>query len=215
MGRLAPLVERVVREFCLEFLDHPYLCRTEHALHALFFERLHRALGSDEQYVSFKGRRVCVVQKEYPTAADLDRSKRQNWDIAVLKTREPGADVSADSCPSDRSAFDFFDLDAVVEFGLNEGIGHLIDDLDRMNHRESAIDAEGRIAVHLLRLSDPLFSQRDWSQRSARIPTPDDIQREVERFGGVVFFCKWSDSGHAEGWRLSREGGVARMTAAL
>ena len=196
----------MIGEFCLEFLEHPYMCRTEHALHALFFERLHRALGPAEQYVRHKDYRVCTVQKEYPTASPLDRSKRQNWDIAVLKTPGTGEEVQATSCPAGRCEFDYLDLDSVVEFGLNEGIGHLIDDLERMSHPGSAIDSEGCFAVHLLRLSDAPYSERDWSSRSARIVTPEQIQREVAQRGGAVFLASWRDTGSREAWLVSRDG---------
>jgi hypothetical protein len=155
MGRHSKLVEKTISDFCREFLEHPYLCRTEHAHHSLFFQRLYQRLDPEDQYINFEGQRVCAIQKEYPTASDLDRSRRQNWDIAVIKTAQRGAGPTASSCPVGQSEYDYLDLDSVVEFGLNEGVGHLTDDLDRMAHSDSALDSEGRFAVHLIRLSDP------------------------------------------------------------
>ena len=76
----AELTEATLVEFCKEFVEHPYLCYTEHGLHALFFARLYAALPPDERYLEFAGKRVSVVQKEYPTHHHLDRPRRQNWD---------------------------------------------------------------------------------------------------------------------------------------
>jgi hypothetical protein len=42
----AELTESTLVEFCKEFVEHPYLCYTEHGLHALFFARLYERLPS-------------------------------------------------------------------------------------------------------------------------------------------------------------------------
>ena len=52
--------------FCHEFLDHPYLCYTEHGLHSRFASRLYRAMPDGQQDLTV-GYRICRVQKEYPT----------------------------------------------------------------------------------------------------------------------------------------------------
>ena len=80
----AELTEFALVEFCKEFIEHPYLCYTEHGLHALFFARLYEKLPKSMRYFDFHKHRVCVIQKEYPTDHSLGKSRRQNWDISVI-----------------------------------------------------------------------------------------------------------------------------------
>lgn len=154
----AEVTERVLLELCKEFIRHPYLCYTEHGLHALLFNRLYAAFESEEnRYATFNSHRVCLIQKEYPTHHHLGRSRRQHWDISVIKA--PIAD------PGCKPAYDHFRLAAVVEFGMNCGAGHLVDDIERLTHPEANLD-QGFL-VHLDRFSDgPLHvSDRDWNAR--------------------------------------------------
>jgi hypothetical protein len=37
-------------------------------------------------YADVGGREMCVIQKEYPTQDSIGRSRRQHWDVAVIKT---------------------------------------------------------------------------------------------------------------------------------
>jgi hypothetical protein len=76
------LTRATIIAFCRDFLSRPYLCYTEHGLHALFFSRLYDALPSEERYTYCNDRQLCVLQKEYPTATKLGKSKRQHWDIS-------------------------------------------------------------------------------------------------------------------------------------
>ena len=85
MNTIDDIVRETIETFCLEFAEHPYICYTEHGLHALFFSRLYDALPEDQRYFEWDGRKVCAVQKEYATADNLGKSKRQHWDIAVLR----------------------------------------------------------------------------------------------------------------------------------
>jgi hypothetical protein len=39
------IVGQTIREFCLGFLDSPYLCYTEHGLHALLYTMLYNLNG--------------------------------------------------------------------------------------------------------------------------------------------------------------------------
>ena len=86
--------QRAVEAFCREFVKYPYLCYTEHGIHARFLLQLYTELPEHGRYAEWDGNRVCVVQKEYPTAASLGKPRRQHWDVAVLRTPL--------ECPGDR-----------------------------------------------------------------------------------------------------------------
>jgi hypothetical protein len=170
-------------DFCKEFIARPYLCYTEHGLHALFFSRLYNALPEDSRYAACNGQELCVVQKEYPTAHNLGKSRRQHWDISLIKTPVVP--------PARPNAFDYLPLAAVVEFGLNCPSDHLEDDITRLCHPEANVDR--RFVVHLYRLSSVAgkVSGRDWSPESAILCSRGSIQvvlrnRPVEVFFGVV-----------------------------
>jgi hypothetical protein len=161
-------IRQVVIDFCIDFVENPYLCYTEHGQHALFFARLYNAMPEERRYTSWKGEKVCVIQKEYPTADKLGRPKRQHWDIAVIKSPPRSIIEGAGS-------FDYLSLDAVVEFGMNEDLDHLVDDIDRISHPRSNVDYG--FLVHLHRLSTPgtSLSGRDWSAKSKRIVSPVEL----------------------------------------
>src|SRR6266508_1418455 len=108
-GEVLCLTRKTIIEFCKEFLLRPYLCYTEHGLHALFFARLYHALPMDARYTRCNGLELCVLQKEYPTAHNLGKSQRQHWDISLVKTP-----VNAPQRPC---CFDYLPLAAVLEFG--------------------------------------------------------------------------------------------------
>ena len=161
------IVRGTIEGLCLEFAEQPYICYTEHGLHALFFSRLYNALPEDLRYFEWDGRRVCAIQKEYATADNLGKSKRQHWDIAVL--RNPPATRR-------ENPYDFFEIEAAVEFGLNASKAHLLEDMRRLSHRFSNVRTG--YAVHLYRVSEGL-SKRDLSPRSTRIwPGESAAKRE-------------------------------------
>jgi hypothetical protein len=162
MTTMRALVRDTIQDFCCEFTQNPYLCYTEHGQHALFFSRLLAAMPDAARYAMWRGQRVCTIQKEYPTAASLGKSKRQHWDISLLE--HPLV-----SKPGSQSPYDFLRLSAVVEFGMNEASAHLTDDIARIRHPDSQV-AYGFV-VHLVRLSDGKdhFSMRDQSPASKRI----------------------------------------------
>jgi hypothetical protein len=159
---ITTVVEQTLQEFCLNFLTDPYLCYTEHGLHALFFVQLYNALLPGERFVLWRGHKVCVLQKEYPTAGLLGKPKRQHWDIAVLKN-------PPECWPGKERSYDYLRLAAVIEFGLNEAEEHLEDDIARLSHSGANVD-KGYF-VHLYRLTAPnaKCSGRDWSNASAQI----------------------------------------------
>jgi len=162
------LIPSTLRDFCLEFRSEPYTCYTEHGLHALFFSRLYDAFPEDQRYFEWNGRRVCAIQKEYATADNLGKSKRQHWDIAVL--RNPP--VTKGEHP-----YDSFEVEAAVEFGMNEGKDHLLEDMRRLSHTSSNVKTG--YAVHLYRISEGV-SKRDLSPRSTRV-WPGESAAERDR----------------------------------
>src|SRR5262245_31346078 len=110
-GLVRGAIRPTLIDFCKEFVDSPYLCYTEHGLHARFHERLYNAFSESERYTHCNGQQLCVVQKEYPTASRLGKSRRQHWDISVVRTPVVP--------PARLNAFDYLPLTAVIEFGLN------------------------------------------------------------------------------------------------
>lgn len=165
---IAEVIEQTLKEFCLDFLRNPYLCYTEHGLHALFYARLYIALPPADRYLTLDERQVCVLQKEYPTADALGKPKRQHWDIAVLSNPPR-------SLPGKQPPYDYMRLAAVVEFGLNAAQDHLEDDIQRLRHPGANVD-QGYF-VHLYRLTAPKAkcSGRDWSNQSAQICSKEQV----------------------------------------
>lgn len=115
----AEIFQQTIVHFTTEFLHNPYLCYTEHGLHALFYAQLYHALPAEQRYLTWQKQRICVLQKEYPTAHNLGKPQRQHWDIALIQN------PPQHSRPSDVGAYDYLKLAAVVEFGLNENAAHL------------------------------------------------------------------------------------------
>jgi hypothetical protein len=78
-------IRNSLKTFGRTFLTDAYLAYTEHGLHPLIHTTINNALPEACRYLACGGQRMGVVQKEYPTAANLGRSRRQHWDIAVLR----------------------------------------------------------------------------------------------------------------------------------
>jgi hypothetical protein len=179
-------VRQTIIQSCVEFIEHPYLCYTEHGQHALFYTKLYNALPLEHRYTTWQDKKVSVVQKEYSTAGRLDKTKRQHWDIAVIKT-------PAESIEAKFPTYDYLKLAAVVEFGMNATLQHLKEDVRRLIHQEANV-IQGFI-VHLHRLSKPgtLFSNRDRSSNSTLILTPEEVT-EISRGKSVEIFYAMADS---------------------
>jgi hypothetical protein len=144
---------------------------------------LYNALPAEGRYTKCNGQELCVLQKEYPTAHNLGRSRRQHWDISLIKTPA--------NPPARPNALDYLQLAAVVEFGLNCSSRHLEDDIQRVCHPEANVDR--RFIVHLYRLSSVAnkLSGRDWAPESKIVCSKDSIQkvlrnRDVEVFYGLA-----------------------------
>jgi hypothetical protein len=171
------IVEQVVKDFCLEFIKTPYLCYTEHGQHALFFNRLYMKIPEEQRYFQWHGNNICVIQKEYPTATDLDKSQRQHWDISVIAV--PPKTLS------DKNSYDFFRLNSVVEFGLNASERHLVEDIRRLTHPDSNI--VNKFAVHLYRFSENI-TRKDWSIKSSQIIYPGDVKGFIGSSDVTVYY---------------------------
>lgn len=196
------LIHQVAEQFTLEFIAHPYLCYTEHGMHARYYSMLYNALPVEERYFQLGNQRICVLQKEYPTATNLGKPQRQHWDIALIKTPiELGSD------------YDYLRLTGVVEFGLNEAKEHLLDDIERVCNNEANLDRA--IIIHLYRLSPAgkLFSGRDWSAKSKRILSKEavaalSIGKPVDIYYGM---CDGSGEFESGGWLISA-GQVSKLS---
>jgi hypothetical protein len=198
-------VRVVAADFCAEFVKNPYLCYTEHGLHALFYTKLYNALTPEERYTEWAGHRVCVIQKEYPTARPLGKPRRQNWDIAMIKTPP---ECLAGSQPS----YDYLRLAAVVELGMNEAQEHLEDDLSRLCHADANV--ENGFIIHLYRISGPevQVSGRDWSPNSTRILTCEEVAELVGGEAVEVFYGLADNTGtHPSGAWSIIDGNVQRI----
>jgi hypothetical protein len=199
------VVRQAIAEFCRAFVEHPYLCYTEHGQHALFYTQLFNALPSEQRHTTWQGQKICVIQKEYPTAGNLGKPRRQHWDIAVLKT-PPESLVT-------ESAYDYLKLAAVIEFGLNESKKHLVEDLRRLCHADANL-MQGFV-VHLYRLSQPqaLFSKRDWTSGSKRVLLPQAVAELVADKPIEVYYALADSTGqYMPGvWRM-RNGIVTKLS---
>jgi hypothetical protein len=134
-------------------------------VHAYFFARLYAALPNSARYLRDPPIkiRVCRIQKEYPTPTRIQKSRRQGWDICLLRDPWRESKTAARGLPH----YDRLDTEAIIEFGLNATRAHLCEDLRRLAHPD--VCAERRYAVHLLRVSESSsrVSRRDIS-RNAR-----------------------------------------------
>ncbi|MEA3408359.1 MAG: hypothetical protein U9R48_09830 [Chloroflexota bacterium] len=198
MKESARRVRGVITDFVQEFVENPYLCYTEHGLHALLYTMLYNALPAEQRYATWKGHKVCVVQKEYPTAGRLGASKRQNWDISLLKT--PPVSLY----PDEANAFDYLRLTAVVEFGMNATKEHLARDIECLDHKDANLDHG--FAIHLYRLSKSKckFSRRDWSPNARSILGKEKVAQMIAGTEVEVLYAMYDATGkHENGaWHL-------------
>ena len=196
------IIRQTITYFCKEFIDHPYLCYTEHGQHALFYSKLYAALPEGQRYITCQQQKVCTIQKEYPTAAKLGKPRRQHWDIAVL---QEGA-----------AQYDYINLLAAIEFGMNEAEEHLLEDIRRLDHSESNV--ENGFVVHLYRLSQSgqQFSGRDWSPGSSQILTREQVREISERTSVEIYYGMADSTGTYEnGIWLIKNGQISKLSTAM
>lgn len=202
MVEVETIVRDTIEEFCFEFLDSPYLCYTEHGLHALFFNRLYKNLPAESRYSIWNGQKVCIIQKEYPTADRLGKGRRQNWDIAILET--PLQSIKEPS-------YDYFKLNSVVEFGLNESKDHLEDDIARLSHPKANLKLG--FIVHLYRVSEEI-SGHDWTSRQKRFTDEKEIADLLKgKKGLTAYFALVDAENHIRNgpWKIGADSGFEPM----
>ena len=194
------LIRNTINEFCQAFIQNPYMCYSEHGQHALFYNMLYQAIPKSQRVISWENQKICVVQKEYPTAGKLGKPRRQHWDIAIIKS-------PPESISSRHGSYDYFKLYAAIEFGMNESEEHLQDDINRLCHEGSNI--EHRFIIHLYRLSESgaRFSGRDWSSKSPRILNGEKIKELIKGKPVEIFYGLADSTGkHKCGvWSVSNE----------
>ena len=136
--------------------------------------------GEKARYFNWMGHKVCVIQKEYPTATDLEKSQRQHWDISVIDTPPETLQKT--------NSYDFFKLHSVIEFGMNANAEHLKEDIRRMTRPDSNI--RNKYAVHLYRLSNSrTMSRRDISPKGAEFISLDDVKDLVGDTDVKVYYA--------------------------
>ena len=194
------LVEDTIRSFCLEFLDNPYLCYTEHGLHALFYHQLMNNIPKNRRYIKPDGKRICVVQKEYPMAEKRKAdSKRAHWDIAILSPKQ---------VVDGKKWYDRLKLNSVVEFGLNEKKDHAIDDINRIDYNQRNGSIQNGFIVHFYRYSKSM-TRRDWQNRHKGYARPSDLQKKIRRKQNILAYWLLIDgeTGKKKGpWKIDYRG---------
>ena len=186
--RSLPKTEDVVRyaleDFCLDFLESPYMCYTEHGMHAMFYRRLMNSLPNESLYTRVGGRDVCTVQKEYRMGSDVGKSRKAHWDIAVLEKSQ-----SADA----ENWYDYLRLNSVAEFGLNSDEGHFEDDVERLSHEQSGVP--NCFIVNLYRYSRSLTG-RDWQNEHEAFVSPVEMNNLIRKHGNkvVAYFALVDDT---------------------
>ena len=179
------IIENILKDFLKEFINNPYLCYTEHGLHALFYTKLYDYLSKEQRHLLNYGMiNIYAIQKEYPTAYQLGKGRRQHWDVAVISN--PPEPVTLDKKPG----YDYLKLFAVFEFGLNEKIKHLQDDIERLSNKDSHV--EHPFVIHLYRISggrnNIRFSMRDRSSDAdeKQFVKPDMVQSLLKNIDSKI-----------------------------
>lgn len=188
MDKMKKVVEKSVKDFCIEFVKHPYLCYTEHGQHARFYCLFYNALPQNKRYINWEGKKMCVIQKEYRMADACGKPKRQHWDISIIKS------PPTNHCGLTPS-YDYLTLDSAVEFGLNEKEEHLVDDINRLCHPKSNVN--NKFIVHLYRISDRgtnKASNRDLSPKSASLLTKEEIAKLSQNKDVGIFFGQFDST---------------------
>lgn len=202
--RQVDCVRQTIKDFCLEFKRNPYWCYTEHGIHAHFYRMLLNKFDNEKLATSFKylNSETCYVQKEYPTNEDLNKKRRQHWDIALLRR------------PNGNEKYDHLPLMAVVEFGLNASEKHLREDIRRVSHTKANVIK--KFIVHLYRISRAggKISRRDLSDNSKLFlkkdvikDIVDDAVKENKSSDVEVFYAVYhnTESGETCAWDLTEE----------
>ncbi len=171
-------LEKIIENFCREFLDEPYLCYTEHGWHAYFY---HFFITRWQEYgnsITAKMpcvKDICIIQKEFPTLSKLIfTTKRQHWDIAILDESGGTTTTVNDLSNKQLKEQESQKLFAAIEFGMNADKNHFDQDLKRLKHKDAlGKQFEYGYVVNLVRIGD--ISGRDRSVNPfSDVPVDDD-----------------------------------------
>jgi len=195
MKPLEDIVEETIERFCFEFLDSPYLCYTEHGIHALFYHRFLERMPEERRIIKANGKDICIIQKEYCTWDKLIRTRRANWDIAVLCENQSG------NRDKDHYWYDCLELNSVIEFGLNPGeSNHVRGDVERLSHEKARVNR--KYIVHLYRFSQAT-TRKDWkTDKPKALVRPDKINDMIKENGNkvIAYWALYNDkTGKGEG----------------
>ncbi len=87
---------------------------------------------------------------------------------------------------------------------MNEAKEHLVEDIRRLDHADSNVDK--KYIVHIYRLSKR-FSTRDWSPKSKRILTLEEIEDCQKDDVEIHFVQVDSTKTHEKGyWHITKDG---------
>lgn len=124
-----PLVEASIDKVVREFLEHPYLHRVEHSIHAhLINSLLSQPHFSGHCPIGSTGRLTQLIHKEWPeTMGREGKNRRGNFDIAILSPKVL-------ECCNRLCHFADGRLPApiVIEMGLNYSLEHFEQDRSKL-----------------------------------------------------------------------------------
>jgi len=204
---LSDTIRTTIETFCIDFIKNPYLCYTEHGIHAYFYYLLYRTLKESGLFIEVDGKKMCIIQKEYCMAYSCGKPKRQHWDIAIIKSPP---EIINKMFPK----YDYLALDSVVEFGLNEDEEHMDDDINRLNHPKSYV--KNKFVVHLNRISKggkKRFSKRDFSENSNKILSKDKIVEKTKNNDIEIYFAQFHETKpqKIEAWKIYHNNSISLL----
>lgn len=137
-------VEFAITALIEEFIEHPYLHRVEHSVHARLFQLLAQQDVLSRTAVMATGHTTQLIHKEWPEPYPRDNQgipgTRGLFDLAILAPQQ----VEAATLPQFRDGR--IQPPLVIEVGLDYGLSHLQKD-------ERTLLASGVVAPYLLHLN--------------------------------------------------------------
>jgi hypothetical protein len=139
--------EQAITELVNEFLDHPYMHRVEHSIHARLYGLLAKqSIFADPVALGSTGQQTQVLHKEWPETIASPDSPRGLFDLAILAPQQ-----------LERASLRHFrqgriEAPIVIEIGLDYGFQHL--DEDHTKVLESKVAAPYLIHLSRIRVRD-------------------------------------------------------------
>jgi hypothetical protein len=148
-------VEVAIDALVWEFVEHPYLHRVEHSLHARLIAILTaHPLFSHLLPIGNTGRYTQPVHKEWPETIPREGKdgRRGNFDVAIL-SRDQLADATLEDFRDGR-----IPAAIVIEVGLDYGLDHLRNDHDKLVNSE----VESGFLIHFSRAKPRNLNTEDY-----------------------------------------------------